>query len=177
MKNNIFSRLRKLGEWKHSEETFKAPRTSSFPTPEKLRVQSDVANFERYSSLKEEVLKDMTRWSSYSPNGKSIVIQFRRWEYDKPTYDLVIQELLGLGWEVATREYVDLVPIPHEEFPDNPFLTITLERNLFEILVAYPGTIDEAIAYNFIENTEFVVCKEGVSLDEKEHVPQDMGKD
>lgn len=172
MKNNIFSRLRKLGEWKYSQETFKAPSTSSFPTPEKLQVKADVTNFERYSDLKEEVLKSMTWWSSYSPNQKFSIITFRRWKYDKPTYDLVIQELIGLGWEVATREYVDLVPYPHEEFPDNPFLTRTLERHLFEILIAYPGTIDSSI-----QNTDFVMCKKGVSLDEKEHVPQDMGKD
>lgn len=172
MKNSIFSRLRKLGKWKDTEQNFTHPKPLGLVSPEKMLRDWDVESrkqyTQRYAQMKKEVNEEISRAYKYSSDGKFVIIDFRKGEYNSMILDEVIKELIELGWEVATRmTEKEFIPPWYEDDPCKNFIGY-----FFEMCVAQPGELHEAI-----KGTDFIVFGEESIRIEKEHVPQDMGKD
>lgn len=167
MKNSIFSRLRKLGKWKDTEHTFTPPKPSGLTSPEQMLRDWDIESRIQYTKMKREVDEKISGAYKYSSDGKFVIIDFRKGEYNSTILDEVIKELIESGWEVATRmTEKEFIPPWYEDDPCINFI-----GHFFEVCVAQPGELHEAI-----KGTDFIVFGEESTRIEKEHVPQDVGK-
>ncbi|AHJ87597.1 hypothetical protein Bp8pC_167 [Bacillus phage Bp8p-C] len=172
MISKLWGSIRKLGKWKDTEHTFTPPKPSGLTSPEQMLRDWDIESrkqyTQRYAQVKKEVDEKISGAYKYSADGKFVIIDFRKGEYNSMILDEVIKELIELGWEVATRmTEKEFIPPWYEDDPCINFI-----GHFFEVCVAQPGELHEAI-----KGTDFIVFGEESTRIEKEHVPQDMGKD